>query len=323
MKKVLCALLALTLALTLALPALAEGTAEETAQAVEDMAEEAAQVGEDAAQAEEEAVENAAEKAEEAAEAGEAVAEEAAATEEEEVEEAKSWADTAFEDFGKTKWYVYVIIAVLAVAGVAGVAALSKKGGPKQTMSTRVMAEGAMMIAIATVLSMIKIYEMPFGGSVTLLSMLPIVLMSYRHGTRWGLMTAFAHSLLQLIMGIKNVGYCATLAAQIACVLLDYVIAFTVLGLASAISRPIKNRTAGVCVGTAAVCVMRFVCHFLSGIFLWGSYKEYYDWAADMPTWLYSLVYNGNYMLLETVITVIGAVILVRGAAKLFDRQAA
>lgn len=347
-KKGLCVLLALMVMFALALSAVAEDAVDTAEQAVEEVADTVEQAAEEAAdtveqtaeeaadtveQTAEEAADTVEQTAEEAADTVEQTAEEAADTVEEAAdaaedaaeeveEEAESWADTAFEDFGKTKWYVYLIIAVLAVLGVAGVAALGKKGGAKETMSTRVMAEGAMMIAIATVLSMIKIFEMPFGGSVTLFSMLPIVLMSYRHGTKWGLLTAFAHSLLQLIMGIKNVGYCATLAAQIACILLDYVLAFSVLGLAAALSKPIKNRTAGVCVGTAVVCALRFVCHFLSGIFLWGSYKEYYDWAADMPTWLYSLVYNGNYMLLETIITVVGAVILVRGAAKLFDRQA-
>lgn len=319
MKKLLSLILtALILALA-ALPALAEEAAQtETAEAADAVEAEVTEAA-DAAEAE----------AAETADAVEAEVTEAADTAEAEVteaaeeEEEETWADKAFEDFKKTKWYVYAIVAALAVLGVAGVCLLGKKSQGGKPMSTRVMAEGAMMIAVATVLSMIKIIEMPFGGSVTLFSMLPIVLMSYRHGTKWGLMTAFAHSILQLIMGIKNVGYCATLGAQIACILLDYVIAFSVLGLASFFSHGLKNRTAGVCVGTTAVCCLRFVCHFLSGVFLWGSYKEYYDWAADMPTWLYSIVYNGNYMLLETIITVLGALILVRGAARLFDRQAA
>ena len=122
-------------------------------------------------------------------------------------------------------------------------------------------------------------------------------------------------------MGIKNVGYCATLPAQIACILLDYVLAFSALGLASAFSKPFSNRTVGVCVGTAAVGLIRFACHFLSGIFLWGSYQPSEGWLSTLPTWLYSLVYNGNYMLPEIIITVVGAVLLVRGAARLFDRQ--
>ena len=294
-KKILSVFLALLAVLTLAVLTLAlgEGAVESAGEAVEAV--------EDVQVAAEDAAGDAQEEAEE--------------------EKAKSWADTAFEDFGKTKWYVYAIVGALVVLGIVGLGALSGKSSGGSKMSARVMSEGAMMIALATVLSMIKIWEMPFGGSVTLFSMLPIVLMSYRHGTKWGLLTAFVHSLLQLIMGIKNVGYCATLGAQVACILLDYVLAFSVLGLAEAIGKPIKNRAAGVCVGTAVVCALRFACHFLSGIYLWGSYKEYYDWAASMPTWLYSLVYNGNYMLPETVITVIGTVFLIKTAGKLFERQ--
>ena len=186
---------------------------------------------------------------------------------------------------------------------------------------TRTLAEGAMMIALATVLSMIKIISMPFGGSVTLLSMLPLVLMSFRHGLRWGVLTAFAHSVLQMVMGINNVGYCPTLLSQIGCILLDYILAFTALGLADGFAKPFENRVAGVCAGTAAVCALRFICSWLSGILIWGEYQSYYEWAAGMPTWLYSLVYNGNYMLPETVITVIGAAALVKVASKLFEKQ--
>ena len=191
-----------------------------------------------------------------------------------------------------------------------------------QTVSrTRIRVEGALMIAMATVLSMIQIFQMPFGGGVTLFSMLPLVVMSFRHGTKWGLLTAFVHSVLQLMMGFSNVGYCPTLLSQIGCILLDYILAFTALGLADAIGKPFKNRLVGVSVGAGAVCFIRFICSWLSGILLWGSYQSYYDWAAGMPTWLYSLIYNGNYMLPETVLTIIGAVILVKAAAPLFKKQ--
>ena len=303
MKKLLALLLtALMLCSAFVLPALAEGaeTAADTAA---------------------EAVDEAADTAETAVEAAAEAADEAEAEAEEEAEEAKSWTDTAFEEFGKTKWYVYVVIALLTVLGVVGTIAV--KNTDKSRMSTRVMSEGAMMIALATVLSLIKLWEMPYGGSVTMFSMLPIVLMSYRHGPKWGLFTAFTHSILQLIMGIKNVGYCATIGAQIACILLDYTFAFSVLGLASLFSKPFKNRTVGVCLGTAIVGALRFFCHFLSGIFLWGSYQPTDGWISKLPTWLYSIVYNGMYMLPEVIITVIGAVLLVRGAKRLFDRQTA
>ncbi len=193
----------------------------------------------------------------------------------------------------------------------------------KSFSNTRIMVEGALMIALATILSMIKVFEMPFGGSVTLLSMMPIILMSFRHGTRWGVLTAFVHSVLQLVLGFNNVGYCATLLSQIGCILLDYILAFTALGLADAIGKPFKNRLVGIIVGTAVVCLLRFVCSWLSGILIWGSYQSYYEWAANMPLWLYSLVYNGNFMLPETAITIVGTVFMVKGASRLFERQSA
>ena len=193
----------------------------------------------------------------------------------------------------------------------------------KSFSNTRIMVEGALMIALATILSMIKVFEMPFGGSVTLLSIMPSIVMSFRPGSRWGVLTAFVHSVLQLVLGFNNVGYCATLLSQIGCILLDYILAFTALGLADAIGKPFKNRLVGIIVGTAVVCLLRFVCSWLSGILIWGSYQSYYEWAANMPLWLYSLVYNGNFMLPETAITIVGTVFMVKGASRLFERQSA
>ena len=81
------------------------------------------------------------------------------------------------------------------------------------------------MIALSTVLSMIQIPLMPHGGSITLFSMVPILVMSYRHGAKWGVMTAFVNSLIQLVQGLGNLAYCQTLTAQVGCVLLDYLLA--------------------------------------------------------------------------------------------------
>ena len=71
----------------------------------------------------------------------------------------------------------------------------------KTYSKTRILVECALMIAIGTVLSNIKFFTMPNGGSITLLSMLPFVLVSFRHGAKWGLFTGFVNSCLQMIMG--------------------------------------------------------------------------------------------------------------------------
>jgi len=172
--------------------------------------------------------------------------------------------------------------------------------------TTVILVECALMIAMSTVLSMFKIFELPQGGAVTCASMVPLVLVSYRHGLNWGISTAFAHSLLQMLIKF-NAPPTNTFGAFVAVIALDYVLAFTVLGTASFFGKPFKNRAVSVAVGSVAVTFLRFICSFLSGILIWGAYAP-----AGTPVWIYSLTYNGSYMLPEIVITAVVAVILIR-----------
>lgn len=171
--------------------------------------------------------------------------------------------------------------------------------------TTLILVECAMMIAMSFVLSMLKIFALPQGGSVTLASMAPLVLVSYRHGLKWGIGTAFAHSLLQMVIQFyaPPVNSFWAFAGVIA---LDYVLAYTVLGTAAFFGKPFKSRTASAAVGAAAVTFLRFICSFLSGILIWGSYAP-----EGTPVWLYSLTYNGSYMLPEIIITTVVVLILV------------
>ncbi len=205
----------------------------------------------------------------------------------------------------------------------------------KHYSQTRTLVEGSLMVALSTVLSLIQIPLMPHGGSITLLSMLPIVLMSFRHGTKWGLLTAGINSVIQFAQGIGNLAYCQTLGAQIGCVLLDYLLAFTALGLAAALARPFSDRTAGVCFGTAGVCLLRFLCSFLSGYIVWKDYDYAFEWLNNFGwgaavtarlgenalCWFYSFAYNATYMLPEAVLTVAGALVVWRMAPGMFHRQ--
>ena len=108
------------------------------------------------------------------------------------------------------------------------------------------------------------------------------------------------------ILGFSNVMYCATIPAMIGCVLLDYLFAFTVLGLAGLFLPLFKNKLIGAAVGTAICGALRFLCSFLSGWLLWGSYAPK-GWSVVY----YSLIYNGSYMLPNIIIGVI--VILIIG----------
>lgn len=168
----------------------------------------------------------------------------------------------------------------------------------KQTKTSVTLVECAILIAMAFVLSFIKIIDMPYGGSVTAASMVPIIVAGYRHGFKWGIATGFAYSLLQLLMGLNSISYATSATAGIAIILLDYIVAFTVLGLVG-IFRRNKYQTGVLVIGTFVVCFIRFVCHVISGCTVW--------LGVSIPTAdgaIYSLVYNAAYMIPETVVTI-------------------
>ncbi len=173
--------------------------------------------------------------------------------------------------------------------------------------------EGAIIIALAYVIELLCVWLntltgvgalLPFGGTITV-SMLPIAYYSFRHGIGWGMGVGFVYSLLQMTLGFyvppANVWW-----AVVLCVLLDYVIAFSVIGIADLFAKLFGNRRLwGYGVGAVAVCLARFVCSFLSGVILWGSYAP-----ENMNVWVYSLVYNASYMIPNAVLTGILAVAL-------------
>lgn len=171
------------------------------------------------------------------------------------------------------------------------------------------LVEGAVMVALAAVLSYVRIFHLPWGGSVTLLSMLPVVVYSIKHGIKKGLMVSFVFSLIQLGQGAIDglFGWGLTPVMLIACILLDYILPFLVLGLAGIFRR---KGTVGWLAGTAGVVVLRFVSHFLSGVVIWHSAGKLWEGFVTENEWLYSLCYNGAYMLPELIFTLIGATVL-------------
>ena len=166
--------------------------------------------------------------------------------------------------------------------------------------ATRALTESALLVALATVLSLYAVFKLPNGGSATIGSMIPIMLVSMKYPFVWSLTVAFAYSMIQMMTGlyappVETLGYYALV------VLLDYVIAFGVLCLAGLIfkafrqSWPVRLRL----MFAAMICVfLRLVCHFLSGIIIWSAYAP-----PGQPVWLYSLIYNGSYMLCEGLIS--------------------
>ena len=168
-----------------------------------------------------------------------------------------------------------------------------------QTMRTRKMVEAALLVALATVLSVLKIAELPYGGSITLASMFPILLLSYRHGVRWGLGGALVYGVLQQLLGLNNLSYFTTWQSILAIIFLDYIIAFAVVGLGGLFRRAVKNQSVSLATGALFVCVLRYLCHVVSGATVWAGLS-----IPDSAAIAYSLIYNATYMIPETIVLV-------------------
>lgn len=172
---------------------------------------------------------------------------------------------------------------------------------------TRRLTETAIMLALAVGLSYVTIFSLPMGGSVTLFSQVPIIIIGYRYGAKWGCVTGIIYGLLEMVLqGLGNFAYVSGIGAYIILILADYVLAFMALGLGGGLfKKAIKNQTLALGVGAFVASALRFVCHFVSGVTIWGEYAD--GWKS---VWVYSLGYNGSYMAAEAVISVIGVVVL-------------
>lgn len=179
----------------------------------------------------------------------------------------------------------------------------------------RVLAEAGIMVALAFVLSMVIIYKLPWGGSVTLLSMLPIIVFSIRNGAVNGLGCAFVYSLTQLMQGIVSdglLGWGLTPGYLAACIFLDYIGAFTVLGLAGVFR---KFGVKGWIGGSVIAIMYRYIFHVISGAAVFHSTGKLWEGLEFNNPWLYSLSYNAVFMLPEVILTTIGAVVLFKSGA--------
>ena len=175
----------------------------------------------------------------------------------------------------------------------------------QRTKTLRKLVESAILIALATVLSIFKI-DMPMGGGLTVCSMLPLVFLSHRWGWKWGVVSALVYSVLQLLLGMDNVGYAAAggIVMAAGCLLLDYVVAYTLIGLSGIFDGPEKNHRKAIAIGIAFTFFLRFLCHFVTGFWIWNTL-----WPNEfgMGALAYSAAYNGWYMAGELILTEIVA----------------
>ena len=204
---------------------------------------------------------------------------------------------------------------------------------------TKRLTESAMLISVAIVLELVSkmiIPEMPFGGQITMVSMLPVVLISYRHGVRWGLTAGFAYALIEMAIGTKTVaaafqpGYFGDgtqiFRALIMC-LMDYILAYTLLGLGGCFRRKIRKRGLSLMCGALVAMAGRYLAHIFSGYILFSGWAEWFftqegfpAWGASLVEslspaalgWIYSIVYNGMYMIPEMILTAAAALLIAK-----------
>ena len=172
-------------------------------------------------------------------------------------------------------------------------------------LKLRALCEGAVFVAMAQVLGYIKLFELPQGGAINF-GMLPIFIFCARWGFGKGMLASFCYSLLQLMLdGAYAWGWQSMIG--------DYIVAFTVLGIAGLFY---KNKH-GLYWGIVAGCAARFLVAYLVGVIIWGEYMPENFFGMTMTTpWLYSALYNGSYMLIDMVLCLVAAWFLYRYMGK-------
>ena len=160
--------------------------------------------------------------------------------------------------------------------------------------AVRALCEGAIMVALATILSLFRLFQLPQGGSVNL-GMLPIFIYCCRWGWKQSVLTALAYGLLQIVVdGASGWG--------LVCILLDYILAFTVLSTASLFNR----MKGGIYIGVTVACVLRFVCHFISGVtaFRILAPTELFNTTFTNP-YIYAAAYNGSFLAIDLALCLV------------------
>lgn len=165
------------------------------------------------------------------------------------------------------------------------------------------LTEGAVMLALATVLSLIKLIDLPYGGSVTAASAVPLVLLAFRHGVGFGTFAGLAYGLLQLAFS-SSLSYVTGFWSVAAVLVLDFIVAFAAVGLGG-VFRRVKNQPMALACGAVLYGVVRYALHVISGATVWA--------GISIPTaaaLIYSFGYNATYMIPETIIAAAGAYFL-------------
>lgn len=177
--------------------------------------------------------------------------------------------------------------------------------------STKMVAEAGIMLALAQVLSMVELFKMPQGGTITPGSMVPIIMFAVRWGLGPGVLVGVVYGIMQMLLG----GYVLVPIQAI----LDYPLAYGFIGLVglghSYYERIAKenDRKAYISIGclTVLAIFLRMMSHVVSGVVF------FYEYAGEMNPWIYSLGYNGSFLAVEALICILLLVLLLKPISKI------
>lgn len=209
----------------------------------------------------------------------------------------------------------------------------------KTTQKTQRMTVSAVMLAFATVLALIceliPFLNLPFGGGFTVASMLPIVIISYMYGLKWGFFTSFTYSVIQILISLikgstvmalfipSSDEYMGSIGIALAIIIIDYLVAYTVLGIGGIFRNKINNKILALVMGVVVALSLRYLCHIVSGYIFYGAWAEWFFtqdgfyavgekilgiFSGKGLALIYSIFYNGLFMIPEIIITAIVAV---------------
>ena len=198
----------------------------------------------------------------------------------------------------------------------------------------------ALAMVLAMVCALIPFLNLPFGGGFTVASMLPVVIISYMYGMKWGFFSAAIYSVIQIVMDLY-LGKGSTImalfmpnsedfmgfGAAIAILIIDYLVAYTLLGFGGAFRKVIKNKLLALTLGVVLALSLRYIAHIVSGYIFYGAWAEWFfsqenfyaiggwileHFSGNALAVIYSIFYNGLYMIPEIVITAVAALIVGR-----------
>lgn len=175
-------------------------------------------------------------------------------------------------------------------------------GNTMKNTTTRILTEGALLVAAAVVLSLIPLFRMPWGGSIDL-AMLPLLIYCVRRGMKNGLIACFVFSIVQIIIeGGVAIGWQSIIG--------DFIVAYTVLGFAGIF----KGKYVPACLLGVG---LRFLVHYVVGATIWAEYMPESFFSMTMTTpWVYSALYNGAYLLPDLIAILVIFAILMNTPAK-------